>query len=102
MLSRFSRVRLFVTLLTRARQAPLSLEFSRQNTGVGCPGLLQETFPTEGLNPHLLHLLHWQSGSLSLAPPTHPTILAWRIPMDRGAWWATVPGVARSQTGLSE
>ena len=25
-------------------------------------------------------------------------ILAWRIPMDRGAWWATVHGVAKSQT----
>ena len=22
-------------------------------------------------------------------------------PMDRGAWWATVPGVGKSQTGLS-
>ena len=22
-------------------------------------------------------------------------------PMDRGAWWATVPGVEKSQTGLS-
>ena len=22
---------------------------------------------------------------------THSSILAWRIPMDRGAWWATVP-----------
>ena len=21
---------------------------------------------------------------------THPSILAWRIPMDRGAWWVTV------------
>ena len=21
---------------------------------------------------------------------THPSILAWRSPMDRGAWWATV------------
>ena len=21
---------------------------------------------------------------------THPTILAWKNPMDRGAWWATV------------
>ena len=21
---------------------------------------------------------------------THSSILAWRIPMDRGAWWATV------------
>ena len=30
MLSRFSRVQLFVTLWTVARQAPLSMEFSRQ------------------------------------------------------------------------
>ena len=29
---------------------------------------------------------------------THPSILAWRIPMDRGAWWATVHGVTKSQT----
>ena len=27
---------------------------------------------------------------------THSSILAWRIPMDRGAWWATVPGVTES------
>ena len=26
---------------------------------------------------------------------THSSILAWRIPKDRGAWWATVHGVAR-------
>ena len=28
---------------------------------------------------------------------SHSSILAWRIPMDRGAWWATVPWVAKSQ-----
>ena len=33
---------------------------------------------------------------------THSSILAWRILMDRGAWWATVHGVAKSQTGLSD
>ena len=27
---------------------------------------------------------------------THSNILAWRIPMDRGAWWATIHGVAES------
>ena len=26
-------------------------------------------FLTQGLNPHLLHLLHWQMGSLPLPPP---------------------------------
>ena len=32
---------------------------------------------------------------------THPSILAWRIPIDRGAWWATDHGVAKSWTQLS-
>ena len=27
---------------------------------------------------------------------THCSILAWRIPKDRGAWWATVHRVAKS------
>ena len=31
---------------------------------------------------------------------THSSI-AWRIPMDRGAWWATVPEVTKNQTWLS-
>ena len=29
---------------------------------------------------------------------TPSSILAWRVPMDRGAWWATVHGVTESQT----
>ena len=29
---------------------------------------------------------------------THSSILAWRIPMDRGAWWATVHRVTKSWT----
>ena len=33
---------------------------------------------------------------------THSSILAWRIPMDRGVWQATVHGVAKSQTQLSD
>ena len=32
---------------------------------------------------------------------TRSSILAWRILMDRGAWWATVSGVTKSQTRLS-
>ena len=32
----------------------------------------------------------------------HSSILAWRIPMDRGAWRAAVHGVAKSRTRLSD
>ena len=32
---------------------------------------------------------------------THSSILAWRIPMDRGAWQATAHGVAKCRTRLS-
>ena len=43
-----------------------------KNTGVGCHALLQGIFPTQVSNPHLLCLLHWQVGSLPLAPPGKP------------------------------
>ena len=43
-----------------------------KNTGVGCQAFLQGIFPTQGLNLSLLHLLHWQMGSLPLAPPGKP------------------------------
>ena len=45
--------------------------------------------------------LGWE-GPLEEGMATHSSILAWRISMDRGAWWATVHGVARSQTQLSD
>ena len=32
----------------------------------------------------------------------HSSILAWRIPMDRGAWQAAFHGVAKSQIRLSD
>ena len=43
-----------------------------KNTGVGCHFLLQGIFPTQGSSPHLVHLLHWQVGSLPLTPPGKP------------------------------
>ena len=30
----------------------------------------------------------------------HSSILAWKNPMDRGAWWARVHGVANSRASL--
>ena len=40
--------------------------------------------------------------SLEEGMATHSSILAWRIPMDRGAWWAIVHRVAKSQTRLKQ
>ena len=54
------------TLWTVVRQAPLSVGFYRQNTGVGCHTLLWRIFPTQGSNLRLLRLLHWQACSLPL------------------------------------
>ena len=45
------------------------LGFSGKNTGVGWHFLLQEIFLTQGLNPCLPHLLHWQADSLLLSQP---------------------------------
>ena len=46
-----------------------------KNLGVGCHALLQGIFPTQGSNPCLLHLLHWQAGSLPLVPPGKPFLV---------------------------
>ena len=37
-----------------------------KNTGAGCHFLLKGIFPMQWLNPHLLHILHWQADSLPL------------------------------------
>ena len=45
--------------------------------------------------------LGWED-PLEEGPATHSSILVWRIPMDRGAWWATVHAVTKSWIGLSD
>ena len=39
-----------------------------------------------------------QEAPLEEGTATHSSVLAWRIPMDRGAWQAIVHGVAKSLT----
>ena len=55
-----------------------------------------------------LHTVHeTQVRSLGWEDPlrkktaTHSNKLAWKNPMDRGAWWSIVNGVANSWTQLS-
>ena len=45
--------------------------------------------------------LGWED-SLEEGMATHSSILAWKIPMGRGAWRATVHGVTKSRTRLSD
>ena len=63
--------------------------FSRQEYCSGVPGPPPEHLPDPGIEPALKEM----------AP--HSSTLAWRIPMDRGAWQATVHGVEKSRTRLS-
>ena len=110
MLPCFSHVRLFVTLWTVACQAPLCpWDSPGKNTGVGCCALLQRIFPTQGLNLCLLHLLHWQAGSLPLAPPGKPCSAAAKSlqscstlwdPIDGSPPGSLVPGILQHCSGL--
>ena len=52
------------------------------------PSAMQETW---------VQSLGWED-PLQEGMETHSSILAWRIPMDRGAWWATVHRVTESDT----
>ena len=45
-----------------------------KNTKMGSHSLLQRTFLTQALNPHLLCLMHWQAGSLPPVPPRKPPL----------------------------
>ena len=43
-----------------------------------------------------------QENPLEEGIATHSSILAWRVPVDGGAWQAAVLGVVKSQTRLSD
>ena len=45
--------------------------------------------------------LRWED-RLEEGRATHSSILVWRIPMDRGAWQATVHGVAKSHNWVTK
>ena len=64
-------VRPYGLLLTRLLYPCMG--FSRQEYWSGLPCPPPGIFPSQGLNPCLLHLLHWQAGSLSLMPPGKPS-----------------------------
>ena len=64
-----SNVQLFATPQTEAHQVHLSMEFPRQEYGVGSHSLLQGIFPTQKLNTCPLHLLYCRQNFLPSEPP---------------------------------
>ena len=116
----FSQVQLFVIPKTAARQAPLSVRSSWQEYWRGHHILLQE-ISTQAWKPKFMWLVHLQADSLPLILTyIFPTISiplqfntcnsdiallqysCFENPMDRGAWWAAVHGVSKSQIRLSD
>ena len=74
--SRFSLVRLFVTPWTIVHQAPLPVEFSRQEYWIGLPFPSPGDLPNPGIEPQSPAL---QADSLLSEPPGKPP-----EPLDEG------------------
>ena len=72
MLSCFSHVQLFVMLWTVARQAPLSMGFSRQEYWSGLPRPVSGDLLDPVIEPISLSLQHWQAGFLPPASSGKP------------------------------
>ena len=70
-----------------------------ESTQVGCHAILQGIFLTQGSNLHLLCFLHWQVGSLLLAPQS-----AFRGPKHKqpARWVSQTPLIGKIETLLTE
>ena len=64
------------------------LQYSWASLVVKNPPAMQETW---------VRSLDWED-SLEEGMTTHSSILVWRSPMEKYAWWAIAYGVAKSQT----
>ena len=75
MLSCFSRVQLLVTPWTVARQAPLSMGFSRQEYWSELPFPSPEDLPNPGIEPMFLTSPALRSVLLPPVPPKKPQMI---------------------------
>ena len=68
-----------------SHQAPLSMGCSKQEYWSGCYSLFQIIIPSQGSNPGPFCFLHWQVGSLPLAPPGKPPNYVYSI-LNNSIW----------------
>ena len=82
-------------------QVPRSMGFSRQEDCSGFPYPPPGIIPTQGSNPHPLHLLHWQTCSLLLVPPEcRGSAFPRYRPRGRTCmWWGVLLGSSNSKGG---
>jgi len=73
--------------------------FPHENSGASLMAQMVKNSPA--MRETWVRSLSWKD-SLEESMATYSSILAWRIPMDRGAWQATVHGVAKSWKLLSD
>ena len=100
-LSRFSRVWLFATTWTAARQAPLSMAFSRQEYWSGLPCPPPGDLPQPGIEPEPLMSpaladeffttsITWEALMQSERCPRHPRKNR-KGAQEKELWWSAVP-----------
>ena len=87
------------SVLTELRGSPL-LSLNPANHWSICHHY-SSVFLRTSMQETRIRSLGWED-PLEKGMATHSSSLAWRIPMDRGAWRATVYGVAKNQTCLSD
>ena len=114
-----------ITCLKSHKRFPGSSALKESTCNAGDPGLIPRLgrppgegigyllqYPWSSLVVQMVKNMHamWETWVQSLGwedlleegMATHSSIIAWRIPTDRGAWWATDHGVTKSQTQLSD